>query len=505
MKKHPALVLTAVFVALLLACPNPGGGDDSNDTGDDDKDQPQGGKTLVYFVNDNDFSVTIYTDSSRLVKFADVGVKDESEPVETEPNPNAIFYPSYHILIDDQEFPYNHNGVPARIDAEKTTKVLIPLLSELDPAELAKPVATGVYIKIQNASAFPLVLRRGTSEEIPQGASSSILNGGETARYMVNGGPVSNYAFMKNTVTPIAFPADLTNFLAGHLYSLKFDGNALVLLADKPITIAQALEILPPETVSARSLANGHISLAWDKVGTETGYGIYRSGSATGTYARIGTADGVSYTDAAVTIGATYYYRISSVKQNVESDKSTTVVSARAEISSLASPGGLSVTGRTETSISLSWQPAPDATGYKVYRGLSSNTVTDYVTETASTSYTVTGLTENTSYYFAVSAVNENGESLPSTAVQGTTPETALAAPAGLTVTAQTQTSLTLSWQAVSGAEGYRVSRSASSGGSFNPIQTTASTSYTDNAGLTAGATYYYRVTAYKGQVESSP
>jgi uncharacterized repeat protein (TIGR02543 family) len=76
--------------------------------------------------------------------------------------------------------------------------------------------------------------------------------------------------------------------------------------------------------------------------------------------------------------------------------------------------------------------------------------------------------------------------------------------PAGLTVTGQTTDSISLSWQAVSGAEGYRVSRSANSGGPFNLVQTTTSTSYTDNGGLTPGTTYHYRVTAYNGQSESA-
>jgi fibronectin type 3 domain-containing protein len=55
----------------------------------------------------------------------------------------------------------------------------------------------------------------------------------------------------------------------------------------------------------------------------------------------------------------------------------------------------------------------------------------------------------------------------------------------------------------VSGAEGYRISRSTGSGNSYTQIKTTTSTTYTDT-GLTPSTTYYYRVTAYKGQVESN-
>jgi uncharacterized repeat protein (TIGR02543 family) len=414
----PGTVPMVLFLVLLLAgCKNffhpdkPNTGEPKNDGGE---------KTQVYFVNDNDFSVAVYSDSARLVKFADVAANGESDPVETAPN-NVTFYISYRLLIDNQEFPYNRD-LPARIDAETITRVAIPLLSEFDADDLAEPVTTNVYIKIQNTGASSLVLQSGGHDEIPQGAGSSIVNGGETVRYTVNGGPVSHYAFMKNTVTPLAFPDGLTDFVPGHLYSLQFDGNVLTLLADNPITIAQALSILPPEAISAASLANGHISLVWDRAGTETGYVIYRLDSETETYVRVGTADATSYTDSTVVIGATYYYRISSVVNNVESGKSNTVVSARAEINFLASPQGLSVTGQTVDSISLAWQAVPDATGYKIYRGSTSEAISDYVAETDSTSYIVTGLAANTSYYFVVSAVHENIESLPSAATQGQTP-----------------------------------------------------------------------------------
>jgi fibronectin type 3 domain-containing protein len=489
MKKHPGLFL-AVFMVLLSSCPIPGGG--GSNGGDDNGEPSPDGKTWVCFVNNNDFFVDVYNDSARQIKFTDVGAHAESEAIETTPNAGAVFYLRYRIPIDDVTLGYDGQGLAARIDAEKTTRITIPLLSELGAEELTKPVTTGVYIKIQNTGTSALVLRQGTSEAIPQGASSPIINGGETARYELNGGPVSNFSFMRNTVDPVAFPAGLTDFVPGRLYSFRFDGTALTLLADKPLTIAQALQILPPENISARSLANGSISLAWDRVGTETGYVIYRSESQTGTYTAAGRVDVTSYIDTGVVLGNTYYYRVSAVKNNVESEKSSTVVSALAEISSLASPGGLAVTGQTENSVSLSWQAVSNATGYKVYKGSSSGAVNEYVVEVASASYTVTDLTADTSYYFTVSAVYEIGESLPSAAVQG---ETSLSTPQGLSVTGQTENSVTLSWQAVSGAAGYKVYKGSSSDAVNEYAAETASASCTVT-GLAASTSYYFAVSA---------
>ncbi|MFJ3333910.1 chitinase [Streptomyces sp. NPDC086766] len=80
-----------------------------------------------------------------------------------------------------------------------------------------------------------------------------------------------------------------------------------------------------------------------------------------------------------------------------------------------SAPGGLAVTGTTSSSVSLSWNSVPGATGYHVYRdGTEAAAVTG-------TSATATGLSAATSYSFQVTAANAAGESAKSAAVTGTT------------------------------------------------------------------------------------
>ncbi|MFF5028381.1 chitinase [Streptomyces collinus] len=83
-----------------------------------------------------------------------------------------------------------------------------------------------------------------------------------------------------------------------------------------------------------------------------------------------------------------------------------------------AAPGGLSVSGTTSSSVSLSWSAVPGATGYNVYRDGTK------VTAVTGTSATVTGLSASTSYSFQVTATNSAGESAKSAAVSGTTAAT---------------------------------------------------------------------------------
>jgi hypothetical protein len=81
-----------------------------------------------------------------------------------------------------------------------------------------------------------------------------------------------------------------------------------------------------------------------------------------------------------------------------------------------AAPTGLSVTGTSSSSVSLSWTaPAGTVTGYNVYQnGTKALSVT-------TTSATVTGLAAATTYSFAVTATNSAGESPKSGSVSATT------------------------------------------------------------------------------------
>ena len=81
-----------------------------------------------------------------------------------------------------------------------------------------------------------------------------------------------------------------------------------------------------------------------------------------------------------------------------------------------AAPTGLTVTGTTASSVSLSWTtPAGTVTGYHVFENGSQ------VAQVTSTSDTVTGLAASTTYSFTVAAFNSVGSSPQSGAVSATT------------------------------------------------------------------------------------
>src|SRR6185369_205250 len=117
-------------------------------------------------------------------------------------------------------------------------------------------------------------------------------------------------------------------------------------------------------------------------------------------------------------------------------------------------PTNLHSTATTSSSVSLAWNASTGATGYNVYQGSTK------VQSVTGTSATISGLAASTSYTFSVTATNSAGESAHSTSVNVTTfsgGTSIPAAPANLHSTATTTSSVSLAWNASTGATGYNV------------------------------------------------
>ncbi|WP_230873677.1 lytic polysaccharide monooxygenase [Paenibacillus woosongensis] len=165
-----------------------------------------------------------------------------------------------------------------------------------------------------------------------------------------------------------------------------------------------------------------------------------------------------------------------------------------------AAPTGLTATAGN-AQINLTWAPSSGATSYTVKRATTSGgPYTDVATGLTTPSYTNTGLTNGTTYYYVVSASNSAGHSpnsaqVSATPMAGTEVPAAPAAPAGLTATAG-NAQVSLSWNAVSGATSYTVKRATTSGGPYTNVATGLTTPSYTNTGLTNDTTYYYVVSA---------
>ena len=165
-----------------------------------------------------------------------------------------------------------------------------------------------------------------------------------------------------------------------------------------------------------------------------------------------------------------------------------------------ATTGGVpfAPTGLTTTTgnaqVSLSWNASTGATSYMVLRSTTSGgSYSSVVTGLTATTYTDTGVTNGTTYYYVIQAVNSAGSS-PNSNEASATPLSLPAAPTLSASASNAQVSLT--WSASTGASSYNVLRSTTSGGSYSSVVTGLTpTTYVDS-GLTNGTAYYYVVQA---------
>jgi fibronectin type 3 domain-containing protein len=250
---------------------------------------------------------------------------------------------------------------------------------------------------------------------------------------------------------------------------------------------------------------NAQVSLAWTASSGATSYNVKRSTISGGSYTTI--ASGVtatSYLNTGLTNGTTYYFVVTAVNAAGESGNSNEASATPASGPTPPSPP----TGLTATAgnaqVSLAWTASSGATSYNVKRStISGGSYTTIASGVTATSYTNTGLTNGTTYYFVVTAVNTAGESGNSNEASATpTAGSPPPAPTGLTATGG-NAQVSLSWSASSGATSYNVKRATVNGGPYSTIASgVTATGYT-NTGLTNGTTYYYVVSAVNGAGES--
>jgi fibronectin type 3 domain-containing protein len=266
---------------------------------------------------------------------------------------------------------------------------------------------------------------------------------------------------------------------------------------------------LPPGTPSVVA-GDGQVALSWTAPSyratnsTLLTFNIYRGTSSGGEGASPIATDLVdqTYTDTSVTNGVTYYYKVTAVEIGGESAPSAESAPATptGTISPPSAPSGLTASGGNAT-VALSWSAVAGATSYNIYRSTSSGAEVLVASNVSTNSFTDSGLTNGTTYFYQVTAVNSGGESARSAEVSGR-PQAPPAAPTNLAATAG-NAQVTLSWTASAGATSYKVYRSTASGAETLLALGIGATSFIDTT-VTNGTTYYYQVSAVNGVGESS-
>jgi hypothetical protein len=157
----------------------------------------------------------------------------------------------------------------------------------------------------------------------------------------------------------------------------------------------------------------GQVSLAWTAPAGAVSYNVYRSltpGGEGATAYKTGVT-GVSFTDAGLTNGTTYYYKVTAANSAGESGQSNEA-SAIPQLSLPAAPSSLTATAGNGQ-VTLTWNATSGAISYNIYRSTipGGEGTNSYWNGVKTTSFTDAGLSNGTTYYYQVTAVNAGGES----------------------------------------------------------------------------------------------
>ena len=246
------------------------------------------------------------------------------------------------------------------------------------------------------------------------------------------------------------------------------------------------------------------MNLTWASIANTTSYTLQRATDA-GFTANLSTSSPTTNSSSVtgLTAGTDYYFRVkpegttqSGAWSNVET--ATTL--------QLGTPT-ISATVNSTSQITTNWTTPSNAgcggasTNYTVQRANDSAYSTGLVSVSNQTgnSYVHTGLTVGQTYYFRVRALTTGDTSnWSNTASTSTVPN----APTNVSATVNSATQITVAWTASTGATSYVIRYGTTS--SANSYSTTTTGTSVPVGGLSQGTTWYFRVFAVSGGVEST-
>ena len=249
-----------------------------------------------------------------------------------------------------------------------------------------------------------------------------------------------------------------------------------------------------PSGFAVKEVATDAIKLVWNKSSNASGYYIYRSID-NKNFSRIKAlpSSSTSYTNIALYLDTTYYYKIASY---VNSNGSIGLSDKSPAVNAKTTSTSVSFTSKTSTSttITLNWD-YPSATGYQIYR-LDINTG-KYVkiASTSAKSYTDKNLSSDRYYNYKVRAYLVSGGITTYSPYNSVSVKTCLPAVKDFKAVSQTYYSVKLSWTKQNGAVNYEIYQLSPDSQVYKLITTLNSdaTSYmVDN--LTVNTTYKFRI-----------
>ncbi|MEQ1749645.1 MAG: choice-of-anchor D domain-containing protein, partial [Prosthecobacter sp.] len=279
--------------------------------------------------------------------------------------------------------------------------------------------------------------------------------------------------------------------------SIPTDGRPSFYKLDSSFEIVAPAALEKPGFLTATSLAATQAVFSWADVSGETAYLIERKTGAGGTWTQVGTTtvSSTSYTDATVSLGNEYYYRVIAQNGALQSPASDELYMP---VTAPPVPANLAAVANSYSAITVTWSDVVRETGYKLEYATASNGPWTQATAPAANavSYQFTSLNQSTEYFFRLRSSNQIGDSAYSATASATT----LAAPPFspyIYVSSATYSRVILVWNDVAFEDSYVIERAPGGTSTWEALSTVLAnvTTYTDNA-VAASTSYSYRIKA---------
>ncbi len=400
-------------------------------------------------------------------------------------------------------------GIDANVGVDATVGVNVPLVGSVNILDVSfqMPVFNQEW-PLASATQPPppiapilLTVNPGNIEatlswsSVNNAASYNIYNS------TVSGGPYTLVGFTTSTNDVITGLTDGTTYY----FVVTSVNNSGESQYSNEMSVMPQMSLPSAPTNLIATPSSGQVTLTWSPVSGVTGYKVYKSTSSNiSSFTLVNSTTITSYTVPGLTNGTTYYFVVTAVNSAGQSNASNEAYATpAAPLTAPAPPTGL-VANAGNTQVSLTWNASAGATSYEVYEATTNGGPYSSVNVTSNTNYTVTGLTNGTTYYFVVRAINSVGTSSNSTQANATPAVPPPSAPTGVAASGGNG-QVQINWNSVSGATSYNIYWSTASGVTpQNGTKIANVTSPYTQTGLTNGTIYYYVVTAVNSSGESA-
>ncbi len=274
--------------------------------------------------------------------------------------------------------------------------------------------------------------------------------------------------------------------------------------AKNPTVVNVTPTVGAPVISGVKSVSASQLAVSWGRVDGAAGYTVYRAQGSSTSYKEIGTvgASVYSYTDGTAVCGVSYSYQV----RAYSTVNGTRVYGAYSKaVSGKAVPGTttVNVSVKNYEAVNVSWTKVAGVNGYAIYRKAGSDgsyKKIQTISSGSKVSYTDEMVDTGTKYYYKVRAYKAVDDETVWGAYSNTASVTPTLSAPKVTLTNNSYNSVTIKWNKISGADGYKVTRAESADGAYKTVKTVKDydiVSYTDT-GLSVGKTYYYKVYAYR-------